>query len=221
MAKIRVYELARELGVEPAQVLAALAANGESIRSASSALEPEVAQAVREKLRRPPATDEQPPGRTQRPGPAPRRAGPTAAVPRQARRDPPPQTVAVSDLPSLERLIAEDRGEGPRIREDRLALIRALAWRWAAYWFTAEEAAPWLRLRVEPAEATQFRGLGITPEMLQLPFQMPGRARAGGRLTYLTAFHRGDVTIAEIRDELVHTGHLPRTQLTGDETTES
>jgi hypothetical protein len=54
--------------------------------------------------------------------------------------------------------------------------------------------------------------------MLQLQFQMPGRARAGGRLTYLTAFRRGDVTIAEIRDELVRTGYLPRTQLTGDGT---
>jgi hypothetical protein len=126
--------------------------------------------------------------------------------------------VAVSDLPSLERLIAEDLGEGPRIREDRLALIRALARRWAAYWFTAEEAAPWLRLQVEPAAARQFRRLGITPEMLQLQFQMPGRARAGGRLTYLTAFRRRDVTIAEIRDELVRTGYLPRTQLTGDGT---
>jgi hypothetical protein len=41
--------------------MATLAANGESIRSASSALEPEVAQAVREKLQRLPATDEQPP----------------------------------------------------------------------------------------------------------------------------------------------------------------
>jgi hypothetical protein len=221
MGKIRVYELARELNVDSKQVLAALAANGEFIRSASAALEPDVAQAVRERLWRKPAATELRAERGRRPELAPGRAGWAAAVPRQARGGQPTRTVAVSDLAPLERLVAKDLAEGPRIPEHRLELIKTMARAWAAQWFTDKDAAPWLALRVRPADARQCRELGITPEMMQLPFRMPGRALCGGTLTYLTAFLRGDVTIPEIRDELARTGHLPQTPQTGEVATQS
>lgn len=48
--KIRVHELARELGVDSRQVLDTLAQAGEFVKSASSRLEPAVAAAVRDAL---------------------------------------------------------------------------------------------------------------------------------------------------------------------------
>ncbi len=216
MAKIRVYELAQELNVDSKQVMDALAADGELVRSVASALGPEVAQAVRERLRRQPAAKEQLPGPGRRREIAPGKEGWAVAVPRQARPGQPPRTVAVRDLAPLEQVIAQARDEGPRIPEGRLELIRTLARAWAAQWFTDKEAAPWIALRLSPADARRFCELGITPEMLRLPFRMPGRAQGGGTLTYLIAFLRRDVTIAEIRDELVRTGHLPQTRQVGE-----
>lgn len=219
MTKIRVYELAQELNLDSKQVMDALKADGEFVRSASSTLEPETGQAVRERLRRQPAAKEQAvrPARREL---APRREG-WATVPRQARRDQPSRTVAVRDLAPLERLIARARDEGPRITESRLELIRAEAHPWAAEWFTPTEAAPWIALRVSAADARRFCKLGITPEMLRLPFRMPGRAQGGGTMTYLIAFLRRDVTIDEIHAELVRTGHLPQARQVGEEAAQS
>ncbi|GII99400.1 translation initiation factor 2 (bIF-2) [Sediminihabitans luteus] len=49
MAKVRVYELAKELGVESKTLLAELKAAGEYVRSASSTLEPPVVRKIRDK----------------------------------------------------------------------------------------------------------------------------------------------------------------------------
>ena len=48
MAKLRVYELAKELGVESKELLAHLKQQGEFVRSASSTIEPPVVRRVRE-----------------------------------------------------------------------------------------------------------------------------------------------------------------------------
>ncbi|MGB3593861.1 MAG: translation initiation factor IF-2 N-terminal domain-containing protein, partial [Ornithinimicrobium sp.] len=48
MAKVRVYELAKELGVESKQLLAHLKEQGEFVRSASSTIEPPVVRKIRE-----------------------------------------------------------------------------------------------------------------------------------------------------------------------------
>ncbi|GAA1168496.1 hypothetical protein GCM10009584_06780 [Ornithinimicrobium humiphilum] len=48
MAKLRVYELAKELGVESKELLAHLKAQGEFVRSASSTIEPPVVRKIRE-----------------------------------------------------------------------------------------------------------------------------------------------------------------------------
>ncbi|MBL0886494.1 translation initiation factor IF-2 [Myceligenerans indicum] len=50
MAKVRVYELAKELGVESKTLLAELKSAGEYVRSASSTLEPPVARRMRDKF---------------------------------------------------------------------------------------------------------------------------------------------------------------------------
>jgi hypothetical protein len=119
--------------------------------------------------------------------------------------------VAIKDLPAFERVIAEDRYDRPRILEDGLELVRTLARAWANELFTPQEAARWIALRVSHADASQCRELGVTPDLICLPFKMPGRAQAGGTQTYLTAFFRHIVTIPEIRDDLTRLGHLPAT----------
>ena len=48
MAKVRVYELAKELGVESKTLLSHLKEQGEFVRSASSTIEPPVVRKVRE-----------------------------------------------------------------------------------------------------------------------------------------------------------------------------
>lgn len=48
MAKVRVYELAKELGVESKTLLNHLKDQGEFVRSASSTIEPPVVRKIRE-----------------------------------------------------------------------------------------------------------------------------------------------------------------------------
>nr|NLI50593.1 hypothetical protein [Propionibacterium sp.] len=51
MAKVRVYELAKELGLESKDLLAQLKDMGEFVRSASSTIEPPVVRRITEKLK--------------------------------------------------------------------------------------------------------------------------------------------------------------------------
>ena len=50
MAKVRVYELAKEFGVESKAVMAALEEMGEFVRSASSTIEPAVVRRLKERF---------------------------------------------------------------------------------------------------------------------------------------------------------------------------
>ncbi|MFP5334656.1 MAG: translation initiation factor IF-2 N-terminal domain-containing protein, partial [Actinomycetes bacterium] len=79
MAKVRVYELAKELGVESKVVLTKLQELGEFVRSASSTVEAPVVRKLREAM--PPASAggdaaAKAPGK-----PAPRRAAPKPGQP--------------------------------------------------------------------------------------------------------------------------------------------
>ncbi len=78
MAKVRVYELAKELGVESKVVLTTLGDMGEFVRSASSTVEAPVVRRLREKL-----TSEPPPApkTAKAPAAAPAAAAPTATAP--------------------------------------------------------------------------------------------------------------------------------------------
>ena len=87
MAKVRVYELAKELGVESKTVLTMLKDMGEFVRSASSTVEPPVERRLKEKLATPAAgKDGARPAPSQSRGPETRRPtvpspGPTRMVP--------------------------------------------------------------------------------------------------------------------------------------------
>jgi translation initiation factor IF-2 len=60
VAKVRVYELAKELGVESKTVLTTLGDMGEFVRSASSTVEAPVVRRLREKLASAPAPAKKP-----------------------------------------------------------------------------------------------------------------------------------------------------------------
>ena len=85
MAKVRVYELAKELGVESKTVLTTLGDMGEFVRSASSTVEAPVVRRLREKL----ASEPPPSHEDRQEGWSPHRPAevPTAPVSRGARAD--------------------------------------------------------------------------------------------------------------------------------------
>ncbi|WP_345717929.1 translation initiation factor IF-2 N-terminal domain-containing protein, partial [Angustibacter luteus] len=74
MAKVRVYELAKELGVESKVIMTKLNEMGEFVRSASSTVEPPVVRRLREQM---PAAEEAAPAKKA----AAKKAAPKAATP--------------------------------------------------------------------------------------------------------------------------------------------
>ncbi|HHV22695.1 MAG TPA: translation initiation factor IF-2, partial [Propionibacterium sp.] len=100
MAKVRVYELAKELGLESKQVLKILNDMGEFVRSASSTIEPPVVRRLRNKMandsgetsgsaakpsaprKAAPGPRPGPPAPRQTPAPGPAAAAPGAPMPR-------------------------------------------------------------------------------------------------------------------------------------------
>ena len=73
MAKVRVYELAKELGLESKELLTTLKDMGEFVRSASSTIEPPVIRRLRERFvpGTPAAPAPSAPVRPSQPGPRP------------------------------------------------------------------------------------------------------------------------------------------------------
>ncbi|WP_232550135.1 translation initiation factor IF-2 N-terminal domain-containing protein, partial [Propioniciclava soli] len=106
MAKVRVYELAKEFGLESKEVLNTLKEMGEFVRSASSTIEPPVVRRLTEKLKggSAPAPSSAPAAPTARQSaPAPRPAsGQTTGRPSPGPR-PGPQRPAAQPAPAPER----------------------------------------------------------------------------------------------------------------------
>ncbi|GAA4874895.1 translation initiation factor IF-2 [Serinicoccus chungangensis] len=92
MPKLRVYELAKELGVESKELLAHLKDQGEFVRSASSTIEPPVVRKIREnppagsgpKTRTPDRASSAKPAASSAPKPGPARSGTSAAAAEKA-----------------------------------------------------------------------------------------------------------------------------------------
>ncbi|GEA84709.1 translation initiation factor IF-2 [Cellulomonas gelida] len=87
MAKLRVYELAKELGVDSKTIMTKLTDMGEFVRSASSTIEPPVVRKLRDEYPAAGGAAQQPaarpatPARPAAPAPAPAAAAPTPAAP--------------------------------------------------------------------------------------------------------------------------------------------
>ncbi|MZE56279.1 translation initiation factor IF-2, partial [Streptomyces sp. SID5770] len=86
MAKVRVYELAKEFGVESKVVMAKLQELGEFVRSASSTIEAPVVRKLTDALQGPGGNA----GKTAAKPGAPRKATPTPAAPKPAQASPAP-----------------------------------------------------------------------------------------------------------------------------------
>jgi hypothetical protein len=176
--KIRVHELAKELGVESKVVLRTLQEMGEFVKSASSIIEAPVARRLRDKLRAtpPPSKASWPPMRARhwaqrdqkdRPGQpfldpeeaAMARALGVASVPRSRgrRREP------------LQGLAKTMRDEFPQIRSDDEA--RTLATQWTdACWDTEAAVIQWARALGPYAfgQAARLATFGIKAQHLDL-----------------------------------------------------
>jgi hypothetical protein len=96
VAKVRVYELAKEFGLESKEVLTVLKDMGEFVRSASSTIEPPVVRRLTEKLKggsaesRPTPTPSAPKAAPARPAPRPAAPAPVPAAPTAAAPTPAP-----------------------------------------------------------------------------------------------------------------------------------
>uniref|UniRef100_UPI001E31B634 translation initiation factor IF-2 N-terminal domain-containing protein n=1 Tax=Ornithinicoccus halotolerans TaxID=1748220 RepID=UPI001E31B634 len=101
MAKVRVYELAKELGVESKELLAHLKQQGEFVRSASSTIEPPVVRKIRENPPEP--SKKQPSGAKSKPAKPADRSG--SGQPARARQSAEADGAATA---------AEPRGDGPQ-----------------------------------------------------------------------------------------------------------
>ncbi|MBD0717851.1 translation initiation factor IF-2 N-terminal domain-containing protein, partial [Streptomyces sp. CBMA370] len=86
MAKVRVYELAKEFGVESKVVMAKLQELGEFVRSASSTIEAPVVRKLTDALQGPGGNA----GKTAAKPGAPRKAAPTPSAPKPAAPAPSP-----------------------------------------------------------------------------------------------------------------------------------
>ena len=93
MAKVRVHELAKELGVTSKQLLEELKSAGEFVRSASSTLEPPVERAMREKLKAA-APKAEPATAPAKEAPAPQKPATKAPVPAPGKPPAPAPTAA-------------------------------------------------------------------------------------------------------------------------------
>ena len=112
MAKVRVYELAKELNVESKAVMAKLQEFGEFVRSASSTIEAPVVRKLRESFPKPAAAPAAPPApplaRTARTADKPRAADAVAA-PAPSRRASAGRTAAAASARGRRRFGAEHR----------------------------------------------------------------------------------------------------------------
>jgi translation initiation factor IF-2 len=97
VAKVRVYELAKELGVESKVVMAKLTEMGEFVRSASSTVEPPVVRKLRDAMPAAPATDSKPAADGAADGTAPAKK---AAAKKAATPTAPPAPAPVADAPA-------------------------------------------------------------------------------------------------------------------------
>jgi hypothetical protein len=129
--------------------------------------------------------------------------------------------VRIADLSPLERLFVpqwierQSRLTWRPVNTERLPPdghdeVRRAALRWGQQWFDDREAATWLAIGVDnPLTAAECRAADITPQMLLLPFAIPGKALHGGKLTLKKALDARAATVAEIRADLIRTGDLP------------
>lgn len=167
MAKLRVYELAQELGVESKYLLKRLKDAGEFVRSASSTLEPPVVSKIRQELAvsTPPRRDTRPVGNN--PVSAPRRQerswqrrGTTPSIPAPARRGRrttfQPNAGQNPNLDEAARIFDIDPSDLKPARQRSRS---------------GKQVDPWLLVWIDPAEKREWLAAGLSENDLPLVLQ--------------------------------------------------
>lgn len=202
---LRVYELAKELGVPSGEVMQVAREAGLFLRSASSVLTDEGAVVIRTRYKtggRVPEATRRNPFTSPREGsdvrPRPVRA------PSRERRERYSGTISLLARVMLDHIVLParatfDRGK-PWPEEVRKA--NALAWDWACHGFDEKEAQPWVKIHREiaprTARALAQAGLTAWDAALRIWNAMPDRSRP--RLAQRVA--RGDLTAEQAKEEL-------------------
>jgi hypothetical protein len=219
---ITTSELARELGVPVQRVIEVARDHCDWYLAGYLRVPNHVADTIRTRLANqnqgtaavaPPTTENAPRRRAAFGSPSPFPPSP----PRPRSRTP---WVRIADLPSLERLFARRYVDSEttslrRINPDRLPpdvhrRIQREARSWGDQFFDDRETAAWLAIGVlDPQTAAQCRAAGISPDMLLLPFRIPGKAQHEGKLTLKQALDCQAASVEEIRMDLVRTRVLP------------
>ena len=170
----RVYELAKELGVDSRVVTERLRAMGKFCRSASSEVSLQAAAAVREQVRsapRPEPSDQQArrasPARPVAPRP------PVSVQPSPVLWPPAQAQLRLRDLSDLERHLLETHIAPPTawsprepFRPAQIQQARDVTLQWADLMFEEKEIRRWCCLHwpLQADVAAQFRRIGMSPE---------------------------------------------------------
>lgn len=158
MAQLRVYELARELGVSSNEVMAMANSQGEFVRSASSTLSPPVAATLRRAFQQTAA-----PAQIQRRRPA--------APPKPSPKQDDPRQVA-ADLFGVPAAQIRTRREARNRTTTSGRRVDPVEARWAKErMFEPEETRAWLAAGLGPADdalAYQCKSAGLRPQDLRV-----------------------------------------------------
>lgn len=111
--------------------------------------------------------------------------------------------VRLAGLAPMARLIVTSRAAGPgedSVFEDQAAYAIAEAKRWSEHYFVPRTAAPWLKFQcMTPELAGWCVQHGITPEMMQLPYEPDDRWHG----CLADAVVAREITRAQLQDYLI------------------
>lgn len=200
MAKTRVYEIAKEFGVDSAVVLAQLTEMGALTRSASSTLEPVIVHELRRRFKdTPPGAGQASPcshsaPRVNRPRPLPRAR-------REWHRGEPPTgfTAALLDGHVMPMRHPEARPPGRRYWPDEVAQARDLAARWKGClleFMPDEVLLGWVGSGVDPEDAIALHRRGVRPSEVGWSYDDRGLPTLAARLA------AGVFTVEEVAIEV-------------------
>lgn len=185
MAKARVFELAKELGVESTTILSTLKDMGEFVRSASSTVEPSIVRRLTDGMRNHPPSNSSRPARvaatqtTSRESMADR---PTSRTLRASRDRPQRQVPELrldlpipqgnrgrrhkGTIPELVGIVLDDMGASRPPFEDEYQAAAKMATEWGRLYCEPSDVRAWRKLGVTGAHtAAMFLHHGITPEL--------------------------------------------------------
>lgn len=214
--RVRVHELARELGVDSGVILSCLSQLGEYARGAASAIEHPVAECVRASIVAVSGGPRVAPRPRQSETALPPETGPRVELTHSAwfakaqlqaahSRKRSGRWTNVEDLSPLARALLPEFWRGrPRVPPDVVDQVNRKSLEWAEFGFTERTASAWCDTRLIPKVAGYLAGREIDPRILDEPI----RPRMGLDLTWTEALHRGFLgTVEQVCERMAYAGY--------------